>query len=196
MRRLKRPSRVYKKRPRVSAYQPEFKHIDRFNTTTVTQTGSLDLLTGVTTQGTDDTQRIGDTIHAYSLMVRLAIIRNTASNYDNVRIMLVQDLQGTNAPIVTQILEPGFLGGGFAPFAPRNHYYLNRFRILFDRTVTLSLNMGVSKNFKHYMRINRRLEFIGASTFTGQVYLLVAGDNPNVLQLPIINWVTRLTYYD
>lgn len=195
----KSKSRVsYKRRYRYTnpALIKEKKHYDRFNTHSIISTGTLTLLTSVTAQGTDDNQRIGDVIYCTSLYIHLNLIRNTSSNYDNIRLIIFQDKMGYNTPVVNDIMEPGTMGGAYAPLGQFNHYFMSRFRILWDKTVSLSLNMGVTKTLQKSIRVNSKIEYVGAATFKNQIYLLTIGDNNNALQLPQINSVTRIIYTD
>lgn len=180
----------------VRAIRPEHKHYDVFNTHSIISTGTLTLLSGVTTLGADDNQRIADTIYVTSLYLRMTLSRSTTSDYDNIRIIVLQDLMGYNVPAVNDIMEPFPMGTAYAPSAQRNHYYLSRFRILWDTTVTMTLNLGVGKHLKKNIRVNRRLEYVGASTFKNQIWLLTIGDNNNALTLPIIKTASRIIYTD
>lgn len=196
-RRSKKPSRVYRKRRSLPPYQPELKHLDRYNTFNLSQSGNLVTLSDVTVKGTDDTQRIGDNVHGFSVYLRFSLIRSASSDYDNIRFIIFQDMMGTNIPSVNQILEPAYVSTAFAPFASKNHFYLSRFRIFMDRTVSMSVNTGIVKNFKLYRKLNGlKVEFIGGSTFKNQVYLLVIADTPNLLALPQIRYTSRFVYYD
>lgn len=174
----------------------EKKHYDRINTHSVISTGTLTLLSQVTTQGTDDNQRVGDSIFCTSIYLRMSLIRNTGSNYDNVRLIIFQDLMGYNSPVVNDLMEPIMMGGAYAPISQYNHYFMSRFRILWDKTVSLSLNTGVTRNLSKFIKVNRKLEYVGAATFKNQIYLLTIGDNNNALQLVTCNSVTRVIYTD
>jgi len=174
----------------------EKKHLDAFGTVTITQAGTLTLLTGVTSQGVQDTQRIGDSIIGRTLFVRFAYIGNSGSTYDNVRVIFFQDRQGYNAPTVLDVLEAFTVSSGFAPFSQYNHYLMSRFKILHDRTTTLREQSFHAFNFSISLKIMSKLEYVGASTFKNQVYMLLIGDNSNILTQPYCNYVSRFIYSD
>lgn len=174
----------------------EKKHFDTFGTVTIGQSGTINLLTGVTSQGVQDTQRIGDSIFARTLFLRLMVYRNQNSQFDNLRIVVVQDRQGYNAPIVLDVFEGGTVGSGYAPFSQYNHYLMSRFKILMDRSYSLSEDKNTAFVLNKTIRINSKCEYVGASTFRNQVYLIMLSDNSNLLQLPVCNFVARLIYSD
>lgn len=177
------------------ARMPEVKHYDVFNSTNMGQTGAITLLSNVTTQGTGDNQRVGDNIFLTDMLIQGCIIKNPGSTYDHCRLLIVQDLQGYNTPAVSDVLESAYLGSGFAPFAPFNHYYSQRFRILKDSILNISTYKDVV-SFRWRLRIAAKTSFIGASTFKNQIYILLVSDEANILQLPYTNYVSRIWYTD
>lgn len=189
-----RRKRTFKRRvPRVSI---EKKHLDYNISQAITQAGSLTLMSNVS-QGVGDTQRIGTKAYLLSMFCHFIFAQNPASTVDNIRLMMIVDKQGYNSPVVTDVLEPGTVGGGLAPISQFNRNYMGRFRILFDKMFTLDNVNRQSIEFRKILRINVKSHYIGAgTTFMNQVYLLHIGDNGNVLQLPIINGVFRLMYTD
>jgi len=200
VRKPKTVKRVKRSRSRVMrisrAPKPENKHYDTFGTVTITQNGTLSLLSGVTSQGVQDVQRIGDSIYASSIFIKLSFITNPSASYDNIRIIFLKDLQGYNAPSVVDILEVGTLGSGFAPFSQYNHYLMSRFKIISDRIYNLNTGYKKSMALSKYVSVKSKIQFIGGSTFKNQIYMLLVGDNSNVLQLPICNFVARIIYND
>jgi len=193
--------KLYKKRPmgyrtfkRVA--RPENKHFDVGLSQGSLNTGTLNLLTGIG-QGVDDTQRVGNTLHLRSLYLSVVAKQNTISTIDTVRILVVRDRQNYNVPSVIDILESGAVGGGLAPLAQYNHYYMSRFKILFDRTFTLTSGGAEAYTFKKWIPIFSDSHYIGASTvFKNQIYLLHISDNGNILSMPVINISARIIYQD
>lgn len=177
------------------ARMPEVKHYDVFNTTNLSQTGLITLLSNITTQGVGDNQRIGDSVFLTDMLISGCIIRNPGSAYDHCRMIILQDLQGYNTPIVSDVLENAYLGSGFAPFAPFNHYYSRRFRILRDTLINISTYNDVV-SFRHRIKIGTKTSYIGGATFKNQIYILLISDEANVLQLPYMNYVSRIWFTD
>lgn len=192
--------RVKRSRSRVARVsrgpRPENKHYDTFGTVTITQNGTLSLLSGVLTQGPQDVQRIGDSIYASSVFIKMTLIANPTPLYDNIRVLFLKDLQGYNAPIVNDILEPGTIASGFAPFSQYNHFLMSRFKIIYDKIFTLNTGNNKSISISKYIPVKSKIQFIGGATFKNQIYMLLIGDNGNLLQLPICNFVSRIIYND
>jgi len=189
---FRRPRSYYRlKYPRAPV---ETKHYDRVNTVAVTQTGTLQLLSGVITQGVDDSQRIGDTIFARYLNLKLILL--LSSQRDNVRIIIFKDIQGYNSPTVSDVLEPGQTGSGYAPIAQYNHYFMSRFKILYDKTYRLNVGANQTVSINRWIPIRSNLHYVGGATFKNQIWMLLITDESNILQLPVCNYVTRLSYND
>ena len=189
----------YVRKPIARPYRvppPEVKHFDVSLSQNVLVNGTLNRLTSIA-QGVDDTQRIGNVLYLRSVYLNYTLNMNSSSTYDNVRVIVLCDKQGYNTPGVVDIVEPGNVGGNLAPISQYNHYYLQRFRILYDKIHTLSLGKTESIIVKRMIKLGFRSHFIGAgTTFANQVYILVLGSNTNILQLPVMNTVSRIIYND
>ncbi|AJD07564.1 capsid protein [Sewage-associated circular DNA virus-34] len=174
---------------------PETKYYDVYHTTTITQNGALDLLTGMTTLGTGEGQRVGSKVFVKYIQVNGLIMRNASSTIDNLRIIIFMDKQGMNTPAVTDIMEPAYLGSGFSPVGRINEYRIPRYKILYDKLTHVSTQKD-GFNFKANLRINMPVYYVSTSTFKNQVYILFLGDNGNVLTLPYCNYTARVSYTD
>lgn len=198
---MTRKKRAYRRRPVRSRIirrnpKPENKHYDVNLSQTIVATGTLTLLSNIG-QGVDDTQRLGNTLHLRSLYLNVIVNQASTSFSDTFRILIVRDRQNYNTPAVADILEPGVLGGGLAPIAQYNHYYMSRFKILYDKTFHLSQGGGEVFSMKRWIPIFCDSHYIGASTvFKNQIYLLHVGNNTNILQSPTINTCARIIYQD
>lgn len=193
--RSKKPVNV---RPQATiARAPEMKHYDKVAFTTPPNTGSLILMSDITSQGVDDNERVGDSIFIVKLEFRYTVIRNTTSSIQNVRLILVQDKMGYNAPSITDIVESGPLSFGYAPHAPYNHYFMSRFRIIADWIVrTSSSSDSANATGVKKLKVNCKAEYVGGATFKNQIYLLAISDEANLAGLPLVNYVCRLYYTD
>lgn len=174
----------------------EKKHYDFYINFSPTQTGSLYLLSNVSTQGAQDTQRIGDSIYVRNLFFDIMIEQNALSNTDVVRIILFQDKMGVNAPPITDILEPISLSTAFATLAQYNHYFLSRYKLISDRRLHLSNNGNQIVAYKRNYKIMSKLEYVGGATYKNQIYCLIVASNGNVLALPNIHFYSRIMYTD
>lgn len=189
-RKFKKPKRL------IMSKMPENKHFDVNISQSITQAGTLNLLSQIG-QGVDDTQRIGNTLYLKSLFMNVSIVQNAGSTIDNVRLMVVVDRQGFNAPAVNSVLEPALLTSTLAPLSQYNHYYMSRYKVIYDRTLKLSTGFSETLIYKKYIPLKFASHYIGAATtFKNQVYLLHIGDNPNVLALPVLNVACRIIYTD
>jgi len=201
MKKTTKRRKLYKKRPMKyrryrSMPKPENKHYDVNLSQNVVTAGTLTLLSNIG-QGVDDTQRVGNTLHLRSLFLNILVKQNAVSLTDNVRIMIVRDKQNYNTPAISDILEPGVLGAGLAPLAHYNHYYMSRFKVLYDKIFSISTGGGESFHIKKWIPLFCDSHYIGASTvFKNQIYLVHVGDNTNVLALPTINTSARIIYQD
>lgn len=191
----KKSNRNYSKRNYVS-YRIEKKHLDKVNNASITNLGNLFVLTDVTTIGSGDTQRIGDQIYGLYIFLKLKLSLTTGASFDNVRVIIFRDTMGVNAPIVSDVLEGGQLGGGFAPLAQYNHYNISRYQFMYDKIHRISLGNGESNIVSRTIPIYKKIEFIGASTFKNQIYMILVSDESNILTLPSAAYTTRLFYTD
>lgn len=180
-----------------AARAPELKHYDYLAFTTPSNTGTLTLLSSITSQGAQDNQRIGDSVFITKLEMRYGVIRNANQSCQMTRLILVQDKMGYNTPSITDILEPGPFTFQYAPHAQYNHYFMSRFRILSDWIVrTTSSSDSANATGVKKLKVNSKVEYVGAATFKNQIYLLAVSDESNVLALPQVNYMCRFYYTD
>lgn len=175
---------------------PEVKVFDKFATVTITQSGAISLLSAITTLGTGEGQRIGNKIFLRTLWWHATFIRNASSSFDTLRVMIIMDKQGYNTPALTDIFEPGTLGSGFAPLSKLNENYLPRFKVLYDNNLYAMSTQHDTYTLGLRIDINTAAYYISSSTFKGQIYVVFIGDNGNVLTLPYVNFVSRISYND
>jgi len=153
-------------------------------TTTSDQTGDVYLLNGVAI-GTDFDARIGRKINLKSIYARFHFQSPGSQTGDHIRVMLVYDSQVNSpvaVPLVTDILKVAdFL-------SPMNLNNRDRFKVLYDKSVTMSgvtvaagaITGGtpIPKTLKCYKKLNLDQIFSGTaatigSIATGAIYLLV-----------------------
>lgn len=185
--------RTFKRRPRLNV---EKKHYDYAISQNALQTGSITLLSDIT-QGVSDSERVGTKAFLTTMFCHFIFKMNPLSTFDNIRCLIVLDKQGYNAPAVTDILEPANLASTLAPISQYNRSYMGRFRILYDKLITLCQGGKDTVEFRKILRVNAKAHYIGlGTTFMNQIYIVLAGDNGNILALPVCNAVFRLIYTD
>lgn len=176
----------------------EVKYFDQYQiSTSVPATGTLTNISDIT-RGDEVTQRIGNQVLLKEIQFRVGMYLNANATQTALRIIVLQDTFGTNAPAVSDVLETAFLGSYYSEVAPYYWDYRKRFRILKDEVTYLckqSGKSGVAKQFTIKLGFNS--QHIGASTtFKNQVYLLLVSNESNALNLPVINIHSRLLYTD
>jgi len=178
------------------ARKPENKHFDVNISQSSATTGTLTLLSAVG-QGVDDTQRVGNTLYLRTLFLVTQIGLNLAATSQSIRLIILIDKQGYNAPSVGDVIEPALLGGGLAPISQYNHYYMSRFKILYDKTLKVSTGYGENLIWKRTIPLRVNSHYIGTSTtFKNQIYILHFSNETNNLQLPLLNASARIIYND
>lgn len=150
------------------------------------------------TRGDDVTQRIGNEVMLQELEMRVSTSINTVVSKAMIRFILVVDLQGYNAPVVTDILESGLVGTAYTDVCPYYWEYRRRFKILHDEVIPMNLNGSNGYSHRFFKKkLGIRANYIGAATtFKNQVYLLVIGSEANVLAISSFQYHSRITFSD
>lgn len=150
------------------------------------------------TRGTDVTQRIGNEIFLKEIQFRMSFSISPNVDKAAIRYIVLVDLQGYNAPVVTDVLEAGLVGTTYTDIAPYHWDYRKRFRILTDKVMNLvkySEHGYIQKRFT--LPLNIKSYNIGAgTTFKNQIYLLVIGSETNVLNISNFQYHSRLIFTD
>lgn len=154
------------------------------------------------TQGDDESNRIGRSIRAVNLTVRISINMNLALNNEIVRVMVVCDksldpgLAETPTIILSKILEDSTV----APVvSPLNKDYGKRFVLMKDKVFTLNANTRTNFVQKWFMRCGFHIKFDSGSSgdaSENSIYFVVISDNNSVTNESAINTVCRLNYTD
>jgi len=176
----------------------EIKYFDQYQiSTSVTASGTITNISDIT-RGNDVTQRIGNQVTLKSIHFRVGMYLNANATQTALRILVIQDTFGTNAPAVTDVLETAFLSSYYSEIAPYYWDYRKRFKILKDDVTYLCKNSDTSGVFKEYnIKLGFNSQHIGASTtFKNQVYLLLVSNESNALNLPVVNIHSRLLFTD
>lgn len=173
----------------------ECKKFDTYVAGTIDYNGQLTLI-DLPVQGTGSTQRIGNQITIRQLEIAGTISTQGAGTFDTVRIILIIDNMGVNAPAISEILDGSVLGSSSAVVAMRNHGYVPRFKIIYDKLHTVSTGGGQQVTWKVNLRPNLVSYFVGAATFKNQIYHLAISNEGNLLTAPLIYTGIRVHFTD
>lgn len=196
----------------------EIKWLDTIATSTaVNTTPAINSLTAIA-QGVTENQRIGESVKAKNLSLRLNLKWNgtsaDAKYAQRARILLVRDLQQgavTSAPIIGNILQ------NTANAQQLMQSYINkdqgkRWNILFDKIfvqdnevggITIDYYYKFAKDTRQIDRVSRkcdphiRFHSAGATDYEfGHVWLIIIGDLPSGTATATAEYMARLNYID
>lgn len=144
-------------------------------------------------QGDGGEARDGRSVKCTSIQLRAGYALNGAASATSVRTILVVDMQnqGTD-PNVTDILDTASTVSNLNIAS-----FPGRFKVIYDRTSTISVTGAQRTEFKHYKKLNFHLKFEGAagSTVTkNPLYLLLISNEAT--NTPSVNVHTRLRFLD
>lgn len=189
---IKRALRTLNSQKRV-----EHKYFDQITSASVTTAGNIINISDIT-RGVEVTQRVGNQVLLKYIDLRLAYYLNTNTDQSMVRVILLIDTMGVNAPVVSDVLDSGLVGSGYTNIAPYNWDLRKRFIIKKDLTLNLCKN---SETFSRVLSMRVPLNVtsynIGASTtYKNQVYILFIGTESNTLNLSTFQYHSRLVFTD
>lgn len=135
-----------------SVINAEHKHVDTISNHGVNNaTPTITCLTNMA-QGTTDQTRTGNSILAKHMYIKGVIIRNASAGatvYEQVRTMLILDTNDENdtAPTIDLLLQN--YSTAYCGISMHNKNYTDRFKVLYDKTTTLSVYQPIKK-WKYY----------------------------------------------
>lgn len=213
----KRRSRRYKKKTyrrgrygkklastikRVITKQSEKKYIANVNTASVGTAGFVyDLTTA--SQGISDSARIGDQSTIRSINVRYQVNNSTGTGSDSfnvIRVMIVQWYPDT-VPTLSDVMlltSSGYLN----VHSPYNHDKRFMFKVLHDRTLTVSANgynidyTKISGNVMITNGFRRKLQVQGGSTVGNNKIYVVSVADSSVSPDPTLGFVSKINFSD
>lgn len=188
--------------PMIAAINTEHKYKDTSGALSPTLTSPSIVNLSLMAQGLTDTTRIGNSLLAKSIQVRIRLILSNeisgvyGSPYSSVRVILFVDkLQGGTAPTLAQIMEDP----ASSNLSMANKDYTDRFTIIKDKMCNISPNWGTGSttptqsvcDFKFFKPLDFHIRYLGAGATS-------ADCGPNQLYLmcwPQHNVGTSFTYY-
>lgn len=158
---------------------------------TVSNNGGISLLTGMA-QGDTDQTRDGNSIKSKRLEFRLTCDKDATATNTYVRAIIFKDKRSNG--VVPTVAELVTNANCYTPLNPDNR---TRFKVYFDRTVSLDGGRGITSVMKWQKRIYHPLEYTGAtgaqsSCDRNHFYLfLITNEDTNK---PTANWTTMFHF--
>jgi len=176
---------------------PEFKYFDQVVGVSPTQSGTITNISDIT-RGDQVTQRIGNEVMLKNIELRIACNINPNVELAYLRYIILVDKMGYNAPVVGDVLETSFVGTGYTHVIPYQWDYRKRFNVRHDEVIALVKNgPGAAFSKRLLIPLNFKSYNIGsATTFKNQVYILIIGQEANVLDLSTFTYYSRITFTD
>lgn len=185
----------------------EAKYFD-IKTTVSTVNNSTPYMQSLTniTQGSGDSQRVGDSIKLQSLQLNLNFYANVlAAVATTYRLIIFKwnPNDGSTAPVIGQILNTGGVSDGYEPLYLPNRDFRAQYHILYDKTFnpignTNTLGQATSKSAfirKIRIKLRNKIQFsAGGTTGTGKIYMLITADGGATEG--VWNFVNRIMYKD
>lgn len=159
--------------------------------------GNLIHITNVA-QGDANSARDGDSLKVKRIVGRLWVDSNSAANAV-VRVMLLRSIRGSGQTIAN-IFAEGYPGTALAPLSPKFYENRKQYKILWDRTVTLT---DVDNQLK-FLRFNvgkldHQTDYdTGTTNATANAYYLVYMSNIDdvAANVPVINYIVTAYFLD
>lgn len=190
--------------PIVQAINTEEKYFDTyFIPAPVLAAPDFQCLTKIN-NGTDDINRIGNSLLAKQIAIKVRMLYNGTSTVGSNRlrlIVLVDKMADANvaaAPTTAQLFENFAIAGMLSGF---NKDFTDRFTILIDRFITLTPNSGMNtdKTIKLFKKLNFHIRYVGTGGSAigpnNIFFVTLTGDTP-LANVPVIQAYSRINFTD
>lgn len=128
--------------------KPEWKTEDKIATATITTTATVSSLFDPA-QGDGESEFIGDSVRARSLLIRMSITPNATAGVNFLRVIIFRDKQCNGvAPTATQLLDSASNYD-----SPLNTDFGKRFKVMFDRIYTVDTDANGAQVDKIYRKL-------------------------------------------
>lgn len=171
-------------------YKPEYKQADYLSSFTVTNAGTIVMLSGVS-QGDSVIERTGNKVQMKSIFLRYqGNIDPASTRSDFIRIVVFVWNDG-NTPSMSTLFE-----NVTNPLSPLNRDWSSQYRILLDRIHTVNpTNMDFIG--KKYIKLDHEAEWsdaISTNDVKGSIWLMLQSfDTPRT---PTVEFTSRIMYTD
>lgn len=191
--------------PAIAAINTEEKFYDQSSTITaynVQTNGQIFCITNLIAQGVQDNQRIGTSILAKQVNMRIYISNSftVAQPFNIARFILFvwKDNATANAPTLAKLLQANDINSGY------NKDYTDQFVVIKDKTMTFNAAFSASysgevKHLKVYKKLDFHMRWIGNGTTTqaqNHLYIAVLGAQTSVANAVSLSYYTRINYTD
>lgn len=191
----------------VSLVNAEYKYLDMSGlAATINTNPNITTLSNMA-RGTGESQRIGSSVLAKSLQMRLVLRQHASATKTTMRVMVIKvkdDLEGS-APTGTAILEN--VAAGYNLISPLNKDNSSKWWVLMDKVYHLNVGSGTEIDIKKYFTFGMTKDKQGNNTVghhvtfdtsdaiaKGHVFIMfISNETTNV---PTVDWFTRLNYID
>jgi hypothetical protein len=189
----KQPSTVTRQVKQVLDSRKQVKFLDNNSSNSLTTTPTIFDLSSVA-QGNTVYQRIGQSIIAKALKVRALFTIADATQVMRIVIFKWFMSDTSDVPSTGELFD---LSGSAAIYnLPFLLYKPSRFKILYDKTITMSTNWQPVQMLEMSIPLNHQVEFdIGANTGRNHVYVWLVSDS-SVSTHPVCDLTTQLVYND
>lgn len=176
----------------------EFKQLETSQTAYTFDYNGAVLPVSQIVQGTDYTQRVGDSIKIQRIELRFQVAKAAAATNNAVRIMLVRDLDCQGAiPATGDIIAN--TGSAIAPMSPKKFLNDKRFSVIYDYLHVVSTTDYCFTD-TYTQAHEGHILFLGsaanaASMGKGSLFLVAVADVITT-NLPVITFTTRITFTD
>ncbi len=178
----------------------ETKYFDNLVSGTTDWNGSVTYISAIA-QGTDITQRVGDSIKLQRLRLSGTFFINTSATRTTCRVVLFRDLSNAGStPSTSDVISNAYLG----TISGVNMFYnwinvQKRFSILYDEKVALSINGNENATVSITMPHEGHVKYRGTSgavgsAAEGSIFLLLLSDEQT--NVPTFSINTRVEYTD
>lgn len=173
---------------------PEKKHIDNYNSGTVSNSASINYISNIG-QGLTDNQRLGDEIKVLTIDLTAQVVAGDATNA--IRVLVIRDVDTDGvAPTETELFETTS-----NPFSPINSAYTHRFKVLYDKLIGVATAGPDGLTFRARIKCPSLItEYIntGATDASAgtNAYWLIRQSDSGAATHPTCVVYTRLTYVD
>lgn len=164
---------------------------------TMTISSSISCLSQIA-QGSNYTDRVGDSIRLQSLEFRARLFQNTSATQTVARIIIFRDLDGTaTAPTKADVLDA--FGTSADVCAQYNWLNRDRFSILYDEFQSFS-STGTTTDTMYFRTTHEgHVKYLGttataASNGKGSIYVMFISDEAT--NVPTVTWNSRVSFTD
>jgi len=176
----------------------ETKPLDTIKTATVVNTTGFTQCVSEIAQGTDFTNRVGDSIKLQKIMCRLRLYQNTGATETTLRVVCFRDLDGYGtAPTTADLFET--VGVVSAPLSPFKWLNMDRFSVLYDELICFNSTGQQTEEIMFDLPHGGHIKYLGTTAAAGSdgkgsIYWAFLSDEAT--NTPTIAFYSRVLFTD